>query len=156
MCCAPSPCRQFWVSSAPGCFYFVIRHLVHDRHLYEPPRGDTPPAWWVRGLLILTCTSVSFSHGTNDGQKSIGLIMLTIIGLMPAAFALNPNAADQTARLPDYARAATPLIENTATTRSRSADRGAAATTGEAGTSSRRAFTWRRHRPDRGRRRHDG
>ena len=103
-----------------GLLYFVIRHLVHDRHLYEPPRGDTPPAWWVRGLLILTCTSVSFSHGTNYGQKSIGLIMLTIIGLMPAAFALNPNAADQTARLPDYARAATPLIENTATTRSRS------------------------------------
>ena len=94
-----------------GLLYFVIRHLVHDRHLYEPPRGDTPPAWWVRGLLILTCTSVSFSHGTNDGQKSIGLIMLTIIGLMPAAFALNPNAADQTARLPDYARAAAPLIE---------------------------------------------
>jgi inorganic phosphate transporter, PiT family len=51
----------------------------------------------VRGLLILTCTSVSFSHGINDGQKSIGLITLTIIGLMPVAFALNPEAADQTA-----------------------------------------------------------
>lgn len=94
-----------------GLLYFVVRHLVHDRHLYEPPQGDNPPTWWVRGLLILTCTSVSFSHGTNDGQKSIGLIMLTIIGLMPAAFALNPDAADQAARLPGYARAAAPLIE---------------------------------------------
>lgn len=94
-----------------GLLYFVVRHLVHDRHLYEPPQGDNPPTWWVRGLLILTCTSVSFSQGTNDGQKSIGLIMLTIIGLMPAAFALNPDAADQAARLPGYARAAAPLIE---------------------------------------------
>jgi PiT family inorganic phosphate transporter len=94
-----------------GLLYFVIRHLVRDRHLYEPPQAERPPTWWVRGLLILTCASVSFSHGTNDGQKSIGLIMLTIIGLMPAAFALNPKAADQTARLPEYARAAALLIE---------------------------------------------
>jgi inorganic phosphate transporter, PiT family len=43
----------------------------------------------MRALLILTCTGVSFAHGTNDGQKSIGLIMLTIIGLMPASYALN-------------------------------------------------------------------
>jgi PiT family inorganic phosphate transporter len=67
-----------------GLLYFLIRHLVKDKHLYEPPQGDAPPTGWVRWLLILTCTGVSFSHGTNDGQKSIGLIMLTIIGLMPA------------------------------------------------------------------------
>ena len=52
----------------------------------------SPPVWWMRGVLILTCTGVSFAHGTNDGQKSIGLIMLTIIGLFPAVFALNPEA----------------------------------------------------------------
>ena len=46
----------------------------------------------MRGLLILTCTGVSFAHGTNDGQKSIGLIMLTIIGLAPATFALNQTS----------------------------------------------------------------
>jgi PiT family inorganic phosphate transporter len=94
-----------------GALYFAIRHLIHDRHLYEPPKGDRPPTWWVRGLLILTCTSVSFSHGTNDGQKSIGLMMLTIIGLMPAVFALHPDAGNQTARLPEYAHAAAPLID---------------------------------------------
>ncbi len=71
-----------------GALHFAVRHLIKDPHLYEPPHGDRPPAAWVRGLLILTCTSVSFSHGTKDGQKSIGLIMLTIIGLMPAMFAL--------------------------------------------------------------------
>jgi PiT family inorganic phosphate transporter len=77
----------------------LIRHVVRDRHLYEPPKGDQPPAGWVRWLLILTCTSVSFSHGTNDGQKSIGLIMLTIIGMMPAVYALNPQASDQIRQL---------------------------------------------------------
>lgn len=66
----------------------LLSKVVHDRHLYEPPEGDKPPVWWMRALLILTCTGVSFAHGTNDGQKSIGLIMLTIIGVMPASYAL--------------------------------------------------------------------
>ena len=65
----------------------------------------------MRSLLILTCTSVSFSHGTNDGQKSIGLIMLTVIGLMPASYALNPQAHDQLAALSRNAEAAIPLIQ---------------------------------------------
>ncbi len=94
-----------------GLLYFLIRHVVRDRHLYEPPKGDQPPTRWVRGLLILTCTSVSFSHGTNDGQKSIGLIMLTIIGLMPAVYALNPQASDQIRQLGALAAQAAPLIE---------------------------------------------
>ncbi len=67
----------------------LISAVIHDKHLYEPPQGDVPPVWWMRALLILTCSGVSFAHGTNDGQKSIGLIMLTIIGLMPATYALN-------------------------------------------------------------------
>src|ERR1700690_4159371 len=66
----------------------------------------------MRYLLILTCTGVSFSHGTNDGQKSIGLIMLTIIGLMPAAYALNPEAHDQLTALSRNADAAIPLIRS--------------------------------------------
>jgi PiT family inorganic phosphate transporter len=94
-----------------GLLYFLIRHVVRDRHLYEPPKGDQPPAGWVRWLLILTCTSVSFSHGTNDGQKSIGLIMLTIIGLMPAVYALNPKASDRIRQLGPLAGQAAPLIE---------------------------------------------
>lgn len=93
-----------------GLLYFVLRHVVKDRHLYEPPKDDKPPTLWVRCLLILTCTSVSFSHGTNDGQKSIGLIMLTVIGIMPAAFALNPSADGQIRKLADEARAAAPLV----------------------------------------------
>ncbi|WP_267425711.1 inorganic phosphate transporter [Methylobacterium sp. GC_Met_2] len=69
----------------------LLKRAVHDRHLYEPPKEGQPPVWWMRALLIFTCTGVSFAHGTNDGQKSIGLIMLTIIGLYPAEYALNPQ-----------------------------------------------------------------
>jgi PiT family inorganic phosphate transporter len=73
----------------------LLSTFIHDKHLYEPPEGDKPPVWWMRCLLVLTCTGVSFAHGTNDGQKSIGLIMLTVIGLMPASYALNMNITAQ-------------------------------------------------------------
>jgi len=73
-----------------GALYFVCRKTLHDKHLYEPVTNK-PPIWWMRGILILTSSAVSFAHGTNDGQKSIGLIMLTIIGIFPATYALNPQ-----------------------------------------------------------------
>ena len=57
--------------------------------LYRPPEGAAPPPHWIRGLLILTCTGVSFFHGSNDGQKGMGLIMLILIGTVPTAYALN-------------------------------------------------------------------
>ena len=52
-------------------------------------RGRKPPPFWIRALLILTCTGVSFAHGSNDGQKGMGLIMLILIGTVPTAYALN-------------------------------------------------------------------
>src|SRR5207247_1974493 len=57
--------------------------------LYEAPKGNQPPPWWIRGILVLTCTGVSFAHGSNDGQKGMGLIMLILIGTVPTAYALN-------------------------------------------------------------------
>jgi PiT family inorganic phosphate transporter len=57
--------------------------------LFAEPKGDQPPPTWVRGILILTCTLVSFFHGSNDGQKGMGLIMLILIGTVPTAYALN-------------------------------------------------------------------
>jgi PiT family inorganic phosphate transporter len=94
-----------------GGLYAALRLVVRRGHLLEPPKEGEAPVWWLRGLLILTCTSVSFSHGTNDGQKSIGLIMLTIIGLMPATYALNPEVPHQLATLSQNATAAMPLIQ---------------------------------------------
>src|SRR5208283_4222969 len=75
----------------------LLRSLVKNRELYEEPKNSQPPPWWIRGLLILTCTGVSFAHGSNDGQKGMGLIMLILVGTVPLAYALNPSMpADQT------------------------------------------------------------
>jgi PiT family inorganic phosphate transporter len=94
-----------------GGLYGLLRVTVRRGKLFEPPKDGEAPTWWLRGLLLLTCTSVSFSHGTNDGQKSIGLIMLTIIGLMPASYALNPQAAGQWHTLSADAAASVTLIK---------------------------------------------
>jgi PiT family inorganic phosphate transporter len=67
----------------------LLKVLVKRPELYESPKGDTPPPLWIRGLLVLTCTGVSFGHGSNDGQKGMGLIMLILIGVVPTAYALN-------------------------------------------------------------------
>jgi PiT family inorganic phosphate transporter len=62
--------------------------------LFAEPKGDQPPPVWIRGILILTCTLVSFFHGSNDGQKGMGLIMLILIGTVPTAYALNRALPD--------------------------------------------------------------
>ena len=67
----------------------VMKRFVKNRQLYRAPEGPKPPPIWIRGLLILTCTGVSFAHGSNDGQKGMGLIMLILVGTMPIAYALN-------------------------------------------------------------------
>jgi len=87
-----------------GILFRVLKFVVRDPALYKPPQPNHAPPWWTRALLICTCSLVSFSHGSNDGQKSIGLIMLTVIGLAPVQYALNP-ALGSAASAP-YAEAA--------------------------------------------------
>jgi inorganic phosphate transporter, PiT family len=67
----------------------VLRALVKNRELYQEPRANAAPPWWIRSILVLTCGGVSFAHGSNDGQKGMGLIMLILIGTVPIAYALN-------------------------------------------------------------------
>ena len=66
-----------------------MKGVVKNRKLYEAPVGTEPPPFWIRALLVLTCTGVSFAHGSNDGQKGMGLIMLILIGTVATAYALN-------------------------------------------------------------------
>src|ERR1700677_686387 len=73
---------------AAGLF-LLSKWTIKYPALYEAPKGSEPPPWPVRALLILTCTGVSFGHGSNDGQKGMGLIMLILIGTVPTAYALN-------------------------------------------------------------------
>ena len=93
-----------------GCaalLLLALRTFVKNRALYEEPRGEAPPPWWIRGLLILTCTGVSFAHGSNDGQKGMGLIMLILVGTVPMAYALNRSMpVDQTVRFVAVAESA--------------------------------------------------
>lgn len=67
----------------------ATKKTVHGEDLFKEPKKKSPPPFWIRLLLILTCTSVSYSHGSNDGQKGVGLVMLILIGIVPAYFALN-------------------------------------------------------------------
>src|ERR1700726_3705558 len=81
-----SPLVGFFASAL---LLLVMKALIRQPELYRSPETDKPPAWWIRGLLVFTCTAVSFAHGSNDGQKGMGLIMLILIGTVPTAFALN-------------------------------------------------------------------
>jgi len=72
----------------------LMKAVVKSKQLYEAPDGNSKPPAWIRGLLILTCTGVSFAHGSNDGQKGMGLIMLILIGAAPTAYALNHALPD--------------------------------------------------------------
>ena len=69
--------------------FLLSKALIKYPALYEAPKDNTPPPWPIRALLILTCSGVSYSHGSNDGQKGMGLIMLILIGTVPTAYALN-------------------------------------------------------------------
>ena len=77
-----------------GGLLLLLKALVRVPALYEAPKGAEPPPFWIRGLLVLTCTLVSFFHGSNDGQKGMGLIMLILVGTVPTAYALNRSMHD--------------------------------------------------------------
>jgi PiT family inorganic phosphate transporter len=93
----------------------VMKLLIRQPELYRSPETDKPPAWWIRGLLVFTCTAVSFAHGSNDGQKGMGLIMLILIGTVPTAFALNRALPDsQIAQFSANSAAAAKVVEEKA------------------------------------------
>ncbi len=70
---------------------FLLKRLVKNKVIFQEPPSKKAPPLWIRSILILTCTSVSFSHGSNDGQKGVGLIMIILIGIVPIRFALDHN-----------------------------------------------------------------
>jgi inorganic phosphate transporter, PiT family len=74
----------------------AMKVVVRSKALYTAPEGRKPPPGPIRALLVLTCTGVSFFHGSNDGQKGMGLIMLILIGVAPTAYALNRAMPEST------------------------------------------------------------
>ncbi|MGO9514352.1 MAG: inorganic phosphate transporter [Steroidobacteraceae bacterium] len=81
--------------SLAALLMLILKATIKVPALYQEPKGNQPPPFWIRGLLILTCTGVSFFHGGNDGQKGMGLIMLILIGTVPSAYALNRAMHEQ-------------------------------------------------------------
>jgi inorganic phosphate transporter, PiT family len=74
---------------AAALLLILTKTFIKRPELFRAPEKDAPPPTWIRGLLMLTCTGVSFAHGSNDGQKGMGLIMLILIGILPATYAVN-------------------------------------------------------------------
>lgn len=100
---------------ASALLLLVMKALIRKPELYRAPESDRAPVWWIRSLLVFTCTAVSFAHGSNDGQKGMGLIMLILIGIVPTTFALNramPNS--QIAQFSTNSAAAAKVVEQKA------------------------------------------
>jgi len=94
--------------AAAALLLLAAKALLRNPALYKAPEGDQPPPLWIRALLVFTCTGVSFAHGSNDGQKGMGLIVLILVGIIPASFALNLHtSADAVHRLADASSAFT-------------------------------------------------
>ncbi|MDI9864648.1 MULTISPECIES: inorganic phosphate transporter [Bacteroidota] len=72
-------------------FMYILKKSVANKEIFKEPKKDTPPPMWIRGILFLTCTLVSFFHGRNDGQKGIGLVMMILIAFLPSYFAINTD-----------------------------------------------------------------
>ena len=101
---------------AAALLLLALRAFVKNAALYREPAGKKPPPWWIRGLLVLTCTGVSFAHGSNDGQKGMGLIMLILIGTVPMAYALNrAMPADQATQFAAVAQVTAQSLRQTTT-----------------------------------------
>ena len=74
---------------AAAILLLVMKMIFKNPNLYHPPgEGDNPPSW-IRAVLIATCGGVSMAHGSNDGQKGMGLILLALIGFLPAYYAMD-------------------------------------------------------------------
>jgi PiT family inorganic phosphate transporter len=90
----------------------IMKFLIRKPALYTAPTTASPPPWWIRALLIFTCSGVSFFHGSNDGQKGMGLIMLILIGVAPTAYALNRALPEsQMAQFTQISDAASKVVE---------------------------------------------
>ncbi len=81
---------------ASALLLLLCKALVKKPSLYRAPKGDAPPPFWIRSILMLTSTGVSFAHGSNDGQKGMGLIVLILVGILPGTYALKMSADHST------------------------------------------------------------
>ncbi len=70
---------------------FIFKRFIKNEIIYKEPIPGKKPPIWIRMLLWLTCGTVSFFHGQNDGQKGVGLIMMILIAILPGYFAVDKS-----------------------------------------------------------------
>jgi inorganic phosphate transporter, PiT family len=100
---------------AAGALLLLFKLIIRIPALYQSPDPVKGPPLWIRCLLIFTCSGVSFFHGSNDGQKGMGLIVLILVGIMPAAFALNPGAGpDDLQEIISHSKTIQPFLDKKA------------------------------------------
>jgi len=115
-----SPLLGFILAAA---LLVAMKRLLKDPSLYQPPLGDDRPPHWVRGVLLATCGGVSLAHGSNDGQKGMGLILLVLIGFLPSYYALDLHHAGRAQEVRESALAIREILEQSAPTAAGSAIR---------------------------------
>ena len=112
---------------AAALLLMLAKAVLRNPALYQAPQGDEPPPLGIRALLVLTCTGVSFAHGSNDGQKGMGLIVLILVGIIPASFSLDlGSSTDAVHRLAASSAAFSRSLEQLPESRPRSTDGDAA------------------------------
>ncbi len=86
----------FGFTLAVALMYIGRQVLKKERRkqIFSEPEPDSKPPTWIRYLLITTCTGVSFFHGSNDGQKGVGLMLIILMGFFPLQYALTPSYND--------------------------------------------------------------
>ena len=72
---------------------YIFRYVIKNKEIFKDPEANDnmPAPWWIRGILLLTCTLVSFFHGNNDGQKGVGIMMIVLLAVLPSYYAINPD-----------------------------------------------------------------
>ena len=89
-----SPLLGFTIA---GLMLFSLKKWLPDANIHQTPylrndlRGKKHPPFWTRFLLILSSAGVSFAHGSNDGQKGVGLMMLALLCIIPSHFLINTS-----------------------------------------------------------------
>lgn len=90
----------------------LMKKIFKSPNLYHPPdEGDNPPHW-IRGVLLVTCGGVSLAHGSNDGQKGMGLILLVLIGFLPSYYSLNVHDSTLVESVANAAVSVTKIVED--------------------------------------------
>lgn len=92
---------------------YLLRTYIKNKAIFKEPDPKKAPPLWIRGILVITCTLVSFFHGSNDGQKGVGLMLVVLISFLPMQFALDNRIAPDTieqsvVRIESTIRASTP------------------------------------------------